>query len=88
MEGMYEQQHRVWDTARDREEAAAVFPLPPPRCAWRRRPLFNQGAVNALARAERVTIYVNDNGQMLIVRPSEGNDVPRGRVGPQDGARA
>ena len=32
--------------------------------------------MNALARAERVTIYVNDNGQMLIVRPSEGNDVP------------
>ena len=59
------------------EEAAPSSPWPPPRVRFGAGALcFNQGAVNALARAERVTIYVNDNGQMLIVRPSEGNDVP------------
>ena len=59
------------------EEAAPSYPWPPPRVRFGAGALcFNQGAVNALARAERVTIYVNDNGQMLIVRPSEGNDVP------------
>ena len=59
------------------EEAAPSYPWPPPRVRFGAGALcFNQGAVNALARAERVTIYVNDNGQMLIVRPSEGNNVP------------
>lgn len=70
------------------EEAAPSYPWPPPRVRFGAGALcFNQGAVNALARAERVTIYVNDNGQMLIVRPSEGTTFP-GQSGSTGRARA